>query len=101
MSKIDALRRMREEQQAQEGRGSPARTPDVPAKGPAASSPARRRARGEAPPASRDAVPASTEAQGKCTGCGKTKALQNGLVVGHQKGLGKMCPGSREAPAPP
>lgn len=37
--------------------------------------------------------------QGKCAVCRKLKAVQNGLVVSHQKGLGKMCPGSRKAPA--
>ena len=36
---------------------------------------------------------------GRCVGCGKVKAVQQGLVVGHQKGLGSMCPGSRKPPA--
>ncbi|MEO7110424.1 MAG: hypothetical protein ABI183_08315 [Polyangiaceae bacterium] len=35
----------------------------------------------------------------RCSGCGKMKAVQNGLLVMHQKGMGKMCAGSRKAPA--
>ncbi len=41
--------------------------------------------------------PASDE--GKCSACGKMKALSNGLVAAHQKGFGKACPGSRKEPA--
>ena len=37
--------------------------------------------------------------EGKCAVCGKVRALSNGLVSNHQKGLGKMCPGSRKEPA--
>jgi hypothetical protein len=36
---------------------------------------------------------------GTCSACGKVRALVNGLVAQHQKGLGKLCPGSRKAPA--
>ena len=36
--------------------------------------------------------------QGKCSGCGKVRAMRNGLIANHQKGLGKMCPGSRLSP---
>lgn len=36
--------------------------------------------------------------EGKCSECGKLKAVQGGLVVSHQKGLGKMCAGSRKEP---
>jgi hypothetical protein len=35
----------------------------------------------------------------RCSGCGKMKAVQNGLIVMHQKGMGKMCAGSRKEPA--
>ena len=38
-------------------------------------------------------------AEGKCAVCRKVKAVQGGVVVSHQKGLGKMCPGSRKPPA--
>ena len=36
--------------------------------------------------------------EGRCSGCNKRKAIDRGLVVSHQKGLGKMCPGSRKPP---
>ena len=36
---------------------------------------------------------------GTCAGCGKPKPLQRGVIANHQKGLGKMCPGSRKPPA--
>jgi hypothetical protein len=36
---------------------------------------------------------------GKCSACRKTLALQHdGTIGNHQKGLGKMCPGSRKPP---
>ena len=34
----------------------------------------------------------------RCAECGKMKPVQNGLMVMHQKGMGKMCAGSRKAP---
>lgn len=37
--------------------------------------------------------------QGKCPACGKTKPLSNGVLANHQKGFGKACAGSRQAPA--
>jgi hypothetical protein len=37
---------------------------------------------------------------GRCTVCRKVLALQHdGAVGNHQKGLGKMCPGSRQPPS--
>ena len=36
------------------------------------------------------------DVQAKCPVCGKLKSIENGLVTSHQKGLGKMCPGSRK-----
>jgi hypothetical protein len=36
--------------------------------------------------------------EGKCSVCGKRKAVQRGLIASHQKGMGKMCPGSRQPP---
>lgn len=45
-------------------------------------------------------VKAAVEAlEGKCSVCGKMRALSNGLIGDHQKGLGKFCAGSRKAPA--
>lgn len=35
---------------------------------------------------------------GTCSSCGKPKPLQRGVIANHQKGLGKMCPGSRKPP---
>lgn len=42
---------------------------------------------------------APRDEHGKCSQCGKVKPLQGGVVAQHQKGLGKMCPGSRKPPA--
>ncbi len=36
---------------------------------------------------------------GVCSGCGKVKPMQRGLIANHQKGLGKFCVGSRKPPA--
>ncbi len=43
--------------------------------------------------------PAVPGEQGKCSVCGKVRGLVGGLIVTHQKGLGKVCPGSRHGPA--
>jgi len=37
--------------------------------------------------------------EARCSVCGKVKAVQNGLIATHQKGLGKICTGSRKEPA--
>ncbi|MEO8877063.1 MAG: hypothetical protein ABI461_15835 [Polyangiaceae bacterium] len=37
--------------------------------------------------------------EARCPACGKIKGVQNGVMVSHQKGLGKMCPGSRKEPS--
>ncbi len=39
------------------------------------------------------------DAKAKCSGCGKIRAIHNGLIARHQKGLGKICIGSRKDPA--
>ena len=72
MSKIDAMRRAREQQFA-------------------TAHPDERVKKSEAPGPAVD--------QGRCSGCGKLRALNNGLIANHQKGLGKMCVGSRKPPA--
>lgn len=36
---------------------------------------------------------------GRCAVCRKVKAIRDGLLVSHQKGLGTMCAGSRKPPA--
>jgi hypothetical protein len=43
-------------------------------------------------------APRSDE-QGACAECGKLRPLQGGMVTQHQKGFGKLCPGSRKPPA--
>jgi len=92
MSKIDQLRRQREEQHARqadqlrEGAGAPAKSAPTP---PPAS----------APLAPRISKAAAAALEGACSVCGKVRALSNGLVTNHQKGFGKMCPGSRKEPA--
>jgi hypothetical protein len=35
----------------------------------------------------------------RCPECGKMKPVQNGVMAMHQKGMGKMCAGSRKPPA--
>lgn len=95
MSKSDEIRRMRERLYAQRERdtspdeGAPAATHDAdePADEPAVV------------PERAPRAQAAREEQGRCTGCGKVRALVNGLVATHQKGLGKICPGSRKEPA--
>ena len=96
MSKIDQLRRQREEQHDRQveqlrapGPGSRAKSAPVAAPAPA-----------PAPVLAARRAKVATEAlEGSCSVCGKMRALNNGLVSNHQKGLGKMCPGSRKEPA--
>ena len=93
MSKIDEMRRRREAQysQQQRERQHASKSPkivevavDVEPQHPANDA---------NKTADKDAAP-----EGKCAVCGKTKALQNWLLVSHQKGLGKRCTGSRQPP---
>jgi hypothetical protein len=96
MSKTDQLRRQREAHYAQQqeqasGAGGPAKL---------AQSPKALTEVAVAPVLAARRAKASADAEeGKCAVCGKVRALSNGLVSNHQKGLGKMCPGSRKEPA--
>jgi hypothetical protein len=95
MSKTDQLRRQREahyaQQQEQARSVSPAKV---------APSPAPRVEATATPVLLTGRAKASANAEeGKCSVCGKVRALSNGLLSNHQKGLGKMCPGSRKEPA--
>jgi hypothetical protein len=112
MGKIDDMRRQREAQHAEQERasqeraaGAPAARAPVPAPATAAPADVETAAAAPAPvPTPRIALPTSrtprgADEQGKCTGCGKLRPLVNGLVASHQKGLGKMCTGSRKEPA--
>ncbi len=41
---------------------------------------------------------AAEVAEAKCPVCGKLRAVKNGVMAEHQKGLGKHCAGSRQKP---
>ncbi len=74
MSKIDEMRRQREERVAGSAK--------APVKAVKAAAPA-----------------ASGDTEGRCPTCGKTKPVANGVMANHQQGLGKPCAGSRKPPA--
>ncbi|MBK9032313.1 MAG: hypothetical protein IPL61_13535 [Myxococcales bacterium] len=99
MGKVDDMRRLREAQHRQRqapaaARGAAAAVPDAaaPADGDGAEG-ADEGDGGDAPELDLEA------SSGKCSSCGKVKAMNRGVVVDHQKGLGKRCPGSRKPPA--
>jgi hypothetical protein len=98
MSKIDQLRRQREEQHArqQEQTGAAKTTARAKPAAPAEPAPAPSPSPASAP---RKAKAAGDALEGACAVCGKTRPLANGMVSNHQKGFGKMCPGSRKEPA--
>jgi hypothetical protein len=75
MGKIDDMRRLREASYTGDAQPGPKRSARAAASG------------------------AAVEEQGRCTGCGKTRAVERGPIASHQKGLGKACPGSRKPPA--
>jgi hypothetical protein len=76
MSKIDAMRRLREAGYTHQERALAPRASGGAAK----------------------ADHGSSAMEGRCSVCGKLRALDRGLVTGHQKGLGNACPGSRKPP---
>jgi hypothetical protein len=95
MGKIDDMRRQREEQfAAAEKRAnlSASKPKATPAAAGATATAA------AAPAIARRSKAQAGDDTGKCVGCGKVKALQNGLIAPHQKGFGKACPGSRKEP---
>ena len=96
MSKVDDMRRQREERVAESARkatSAPKRvvdeapkvvtTPPVIAAEPATTSPG----------------DGDEKTEARCPECGKTKPLANGVMASHQHGFGKQCPGSRKPPA--
>lgn len=107
MGKVDDMRRQREEQALQRERRAVATAPKaavpaasvvdpvVPVAAPVAADVPR-----EAKPRVVASKPVSADeaTEGKCSGCGKLRPLQRGLVANHQKGFGKMCPGARKVP---
>jgi hypothetical protein len=111
MGKIDDMRKRREQQFAEKEGGAggslngAAKRPGEAARddggGPdgggetkSAAGPRTKMRSGKSPAGS-----AAADVKGKCSACGKVRAVQNGLIVNHQKGLGKMCAGSRKKPA--
>ena len=125
MGKVDDMRRLREAQHEQGQRAAAARAAaPTPVEIEIAEAAARPAAEVTTPPGSVDpgedaivpspapwkpspktpARPAGSkgktaEETGTCSGCGKPKPMQQGVIASHQKGLGKMCPGSRKPPA--
>ena len=102
MGKVDDMRRLREAQHRQRqapapARGTAAAVPDavapVDADGAAGDGDGGDGDGGDGPALDLEA------SSGKCASCGKVKAMNRGVVVDHQKGLGKRCPGSRKPPA--
>lgn len=102
MGKIDDMRRQRERQVA-EADARRASAPTQSGVEPAAPPPAPKRDVAAALTAAHAALapkaPSPDDAKGTCSVCGKTKGLANGVLVQHQKGLGKPCAGSRKPPA--
>jgi len=103
MGKVDDMRRQREAQYAQrerDARRAPTEAPDGPGDPPveepdeAEPAPAIRAASDDTSATRRGA----SGAEGTCQACGKVRPLQNGLIAVHQKGLGKVCAGSRKTP---
>jgi hypothetical protein len=92
MSKLDQLRRQREAQHERQEQQARSPGPALPARIAPPITPAAE-PRGSEPKASQ------ADAKGACEVCGKVRVLANGLVSNHQKGFGKMCPGSRKEPA--
>jgi hypothetical protein len=103
MGKIDDMRKHREALFAQRERsaGQPAAasgdtgaavdaSPAVDADVEAQVTPARSRRLGGSSRAA--------DGEGTCSGCNKVRAVHNGIIAVHQKGLGSVCPGSRKAP---
>lgn len=101
MGKIDDMRRQREQQfaeaeqrEAKAAKAKPAQV--VAALAPVAAEPAPERASSSKKSTSKSG--AAMDEQGKCPDCKKMKPLANGVLAQHQKGFGKVCPGSKKKP---
>jgi hypothetical protein len=55
-------------------------------------------ARSEAPARTAEKSSRFAEAEARCTGCGKIRAVRNGKIAAHMKGLKGQCPGAGKAP---
>jgi hypothetical protein len=103
MGKIDDMRRQREAKAAADERAQKARASgttisaraSVPVVVPVEDVPVT--VETSAPIAMRKKAAAATE--GACSVCGKIRPVHKQQVATHQKGLGKVCPGSRKPPA--
>ncbi len=121
MSKIDDMRRLREQQFAEaekrKGKAPPVdaapsrdaaavlppvpRVPLVPSHEgaePEPAQPSRPTRASAAMSKAKIAAATKTAEQGKCPECGKMKPTSQGLLANHQKGFGKPCAGSRKKP---
>ena len=96
MGKIDDMRRLREAQYAERERGTQRRATSSVGEAPADA--AADATDAEPAPARSASRRGASADEGACSACGKVKPVQNGVIAAHQKGLGKMCPGSRKAP---
>lgn len=108
MSKSDEMRRMREQLAANRERSAgTVERPTPPAavvnpraadEDPAAPQELRTERHGGRGGSTAERTAVASE-QGKCAVCGKLRPLTGGLIGVHQKGLGKVCAGSRKEPA--
>jgi hypothetical protein len=102
MGKVDDMRRQREAQHAQRERDAhraPTKVADDPAEPPVEEATEAQPAAATRPAmAGRAARRGAAEGEGACSACGKLRPLQNGVISAHQKGLGKICAGSRKPP---
>lgn len=103
MSKVDDMRRQREERFAESAR----RAASAPKRAAVVAPPETKAAAAPlddgvepAPPTRSVASKGASAEEGRCPECGKTKPLQNGVMASHQHGFGKPCAGSRRAPEP-
>ena len=106
MSKVDDMRRQREERFAESARraaSAPKRVavvvPLEGAKAPVAVAALDDDVEPAQPTRSTSSSGAGNE-EARCPECGKTKPLQNGVMASHQQGFGKQCAGSRKKPEP-
>ncbi|MBP9204495.1 MAG: hypothetical protein KBG28_11050 [Kofleriaceae bacterium] len=110
MGKVEDMRRQREAQVAAQEKAARARAvepavaraPALPVEPAAAPAAPEAQAPKPAPKATFGTRRPRADADGEtgtCASCGKVRPLQGGVIGSHQKGLGKMCPGSRKPPA--
>lgn len=108
-TKTDAMRKMRE-QRFSEQRQKPKEEDVIDVTTPWVRDPSGRGGRSKIKVPRRDAkvepredypAPSTEQGEGRCTGCGKIRAVRNGLVISHSwpPPTRQVCPGSRKPPA--